>query len=133
MNPWNKAAAGLWFGETLRPFRAEFDAVLTFSPDPPPTDEGLRHRWMPLPDDDDEIHTVIDEAIAWLQARWQADRSVLVQSPACDFAELVVASLFVHLGATADEAALSLQEARPLALAKQRYLDLLRDREVRHA
>ena len=125
------AGTGLFFGDTLRPFLGEFEYVLTLSEDPPPTDEGLRHRHLLLPLRDDDIDPVSNQAIAWLEQHWHPRERLLVQSPNCVFAEFVVAAFFVHLGATPDEAILSLQQARPLALSQQLYQDRLRDREVR--
>jgi hypothetical protein len=62
----------------------------------------------------------------WVRAYWLENRKVLIQSPGYAWAELVAATALVHLGASVDEAIVSLRRARPQALADPDFLALLR-------
>jgi hypothetical protein len=129
MSCWTQVIAGLWIGDDHRPFRDEFDYVLTVADHPPATDRGLRHRWLPLTGDP---HHLLDDATAWIAPRWQANRSLLIQSEGYQWAELTAAVILMHLGASPDEAAQSLRNVRADALTERYFLDLLRAREVSH-
>lgn len=126
MSPWIRVADNLWVGDTFRPLHGEFDHALTVSKVPPRTDNGLRHRHFLIPTTDAEADELLDIAVPWLQTRWQAGRRLLIQSPGYTWAELIIAGLWVHLGADHDEAITSLRQARPQALTEQPFPDRLR-------
>ncbi len=130
MSPWLRVAAGLWVGSEGRPYRGEFDYVLTITNGAHPSDDGLRHKTLPAPESGPAAQDMLDHAVMWLKPRWQEDKKVLVTSPGWYWADAVIVALFVHLGATADEALTSLRLARPEAIPGQLLLDLLRAREV---
>lgn len=124
-----EVVTNLYIGELGRPYHGEYDAVLTISPRPPKSDDRLRHQWVELRWEsadwngaDRLAHLCSD----WIAASWHEDRTVLVQSPGYAWAELVAAITLVHLGATADEALMTLRRARPEALADPSFLALLR-------
>lgn len=125
MIPWFRVAPNLSLGDSTRPFREEFDYVLTISGTPPRSDDGLRHRHMSVPDGDQETNDLLTAASSWVGRRWQGDKSVLVQSPGFLWAELVLAAFFIDLGASADEAIVSLRRARPQALSEQSFRNQL--------
>lgn len=127
MTPWTRVAHHLWIGPAVRPLRDEFDYVVSVTADPPRTDDGLRHRGFPVPDHPDDVEDLLRTAVPLVATRWTADKKVLIQSTDPGWAELIVACLWVDLGATPDEAKASLRQARPQALAEQRLLDHLRE------
>lgn len=126
MTTWIRVADSLWLGDTARPLRTEFDHVVTVADLPVRTDDGLRHRHFPPPRGDEETHRLLDTLTPWIQARWQAEKRLLVQSPGYTWAELVIAAFWVHLGANPDEAISSLRRARPQAMTEQLFRDHLR-------
>ena len=133
MSTWIRAAQDLWFGDDAHPYRGEFHYVLTVSKDAPRTDDGLRHRHLRTPARPEDFHPLLDQAVSWVEPRWWAGNKVLVASPDWVWAEMIVAALFVHLGASTDEAIVSLRLARPEALFQPQLRDLLGAWEVPRA
>ena len=66
MNAWIPVVAGLWIGDSTRPFASEFDAILSIAAQPPSTDDKVRHRHLPPVGDP---YAVLDAAIAWIVPR----------------------------------------------------------------
>lgn len=130
--PWTRIVDGLWIGEALRPFRGEFDYVLALTRRPPAQDDRLRVRHLVPPTDEASVPAFLMKAVDWCRARWRTKVNLLIQAEELQWADLVVIGLFVEMGATTDEAILSLRQARPSAVADARSLDLIRACEVRH-
>lgn len=120
-----QAASGLWIGDIEKPSKKDFQSVLTIAPRGTPTDEGLRHRHLPIPGRPEDVDEFVEDALSWIENRWGRHGTLLVQSPGGLWAELLVAATFVDLGATPDEAILSLRLARPKALPDQQLFDHL--------
>lgn len=124
-----EVVTNLYIGELGRPYRGEYDAVLTISSRPPKSDDRLRHQWAELRwegADWNGAERFAQVCSDWVKAYWLEDRKVLVQSPGYAWGEVVAALTLVHLGATPDEALSSLRRARPQALADPSFLALLR-------
>ncbi len=131
MTPWIWISTGLWIGAPVRPFRGEFDHVLSLTPGATPSDDGVRLRSLAPPQTEDQIPGFLDQSTSWLLTRWTAGSKVLIQAQPLAWAELVVAALFVQIGADVDEAISSLRRANPDALTDRRHVEALRAREVR--
>lgn len=132
MTPWTGIAQGLWVGPLIRPFKGEFTYILAITPEPTPSDNGVRLRLLAPPANEDQIPEFLDQATGWVLRRWTPDTRLLIQAKPLAWAELVIGALFVQMGATADEAILSLQRVKSDALLDQRHVEQLRGREVRH-
>lgn len=119
----------LYIGELGRPYHEEYDRVLTLSPRPPKSNDHLRHMWIELHHESADWYgsnSLINLCAEWVSAYWREDRKVLIQSAGYAWAELVAAVTLIHLGASIDEAIVSLRRARPRALADPSFLTLLR-------
>lgn len=124
-----QVVTNLYIGELGRPYLGEYDAVLTLSARPPKSDDRLRHQWVELRHEDALWYGATGLAhlcATWVASYWRENRSVLVQSPGYAWGELVTAVTLVHLGASVDEALMSLRQARPQAFADPDFLALLR-------
>lgn len=124
-----EVVTNLHIGELGRPFYREFNHVLTLSPRPPKSDTRLRHNWVELRWEGVDWHgadRLLDLCATWTKEYWLEGRTVLIQSPGYAWAELVAATTLIHLGATPDEATVSLRRARPESLADPSFLALLR-------
>lgn len=121
----------LYIGELGRPFAGEYDGVLTLSARPPKSDDGVRHTWVELRHEGADWNgsaTLAYHCAEWVCQYWLENRKVLIQSPGYAWAELVAAVTLIHLGASVDEAIVSLRRARPASLADPDFLALLRAR-----
>lgn len=119
----------LWIGDLGRPYRGEYDVVLTISLRKPKTDDHLRHRWVELWQegaDWPKAEHLAGVCATWVKAHWLEGRDVLVQSAGYAWAEAVAATVLIHLGASPDEAVLTLRRARPESLREPSFLALLR-------
>ncbi len=123
----------LWVSDIDRPFREEFDFVVTISPTATPTDDGLRHRRYDVPTSPAEAKVLIDLVVDALHPRWFAGYRLLIQSPGGHLADIIAGAFAIHLGATLDEAILLLRQTRPEALSDPQHSTLLRIWRDAHA
>lgn len=124
---WIHTAGGLHMGRMEpRPLAGEFDSILTLAADPGHLDPAIRHKHLPLsymrldPD-------VLAQAIEWTHEQFMADRKLLVRSEGGrQRPGLVIAGLFVRLGATETEAIYSVRRNCYEALDDFRYRAVIR-------
>jgi hypothetical protein len=124
-----EVVTNLYIGELGRPYHREYDTVLTLSPRPPKSDDRLRHQWVELRHEGVDwygANGLLHACVGWVRAYWLENYKILIQAPGYAWAELVAATALVHLGASVDEAIVSLRRARPQALADPSFLSLLR-------
>lgn len=124
MTSWFQVCDGLFIGEMHRPIEGEFDAVLAISPQPPASQDNVRHRWL----QPTSPQVVKQAGVTWLAPRWLAGQVVLAQSIPAAWAELAAGACLMHLGATADEAISLLRLSRPPGPSDSSLLDHLKGR-----
>lgn len=111
---------------------ASFDSVLTVAAIAGQVPDEIRHRHHPLPYTAVPDHFDLSNAVKWVHAQVQADRTVLVRSErGLQRPALVVALVILALGGRYSDATTCLYAARPEAFTDFRYRALLRAEDDR--